>query len=77
MYHPLVADLSNMKETEIEQKITELTKRYYAASSAELQRQVIILLDTYKQELETRRYNEWAKMAADQEKMVDKLINVD
>ena len=76
--HPLITNLDQLKETELENKIAELTKRYYfSANNTYLQNQVLLVLDTYRTELESRRFAEWQKMVESQEKMIDKLINVD
>jgi len=74
--HPLVGSLSDLKTSEIENKINELSKKYFMVNSFELQQQVSLLLETYKGELSLRRYQEWERMSESRNKDLDKLINV-
>lgn len=72
--HPLVNDLSDLSDNELEDKILKLNKAYFA-SSEEVRHQIILLLDTYKLEVESRRTQ---KTIQDQEddNSLDNLINV-
>ena len=74
--HPLAGDLSGLKDSEIENKINELTRKYFMAYNFELQTQVASLLETYKSEMATRKQREWEKMQESRNKDLDKLINV-
>jgi hypothetical protein len=72
--HPLVGDLSNIKDSELEQKIFDLTKKYFMTSNFEVQSQMSMVLDSYKTELSKRRQAALEKMLSD--KNLDKLIRV-
>ena len=74
--HPLVTDLSNLKDSELENKINELTRKYFSTRNFELQRQISLMLDTYKEEMTGRRQREYEKMMNNRDKGLDKLINV-
>ena len=74
--HPLAGDLSHFKDSEIESKLNELTRKYFSTSNFELQQQVAMMLDTYKEELANRRQREYEKMMNSRNKDLDKLINV-
>jgi len=75
--HPLITNLSELKTSEIESKINDLTKKYFSTSSYELQHQITLVLETYKQELSVRRHAEWQQMMENRNKNLDNLINVE
>lgn len=75
MLHPLQDDLTQLKDTEIEEKITELTKKYYAAArlgKPELLTQISTFITIYKEEMSKRLRN---KLNND-ENDLGQLINV-
>lgn len=74
--HPLSPDLSKMKETELETKLQELSKRYFQTSNASVQYQITMLIDMYKQELSVRRAKQWQEQTQNLDKDLDNLINV-
>ena len=75
--HPLVGDLSGLKDAELESKINELSKKYFATANVDIRQQIVMVLDTYKSELGNRRQREYEKMMQSRDKNLDKLINVD
>lgn len=75
--HPLVGDLSQLKDAELEAKINELSKKYFATYNVDVREQMVMVLDTYKEELSNRRRAEYEKMMKSRDKNLDKLINVD
>lgn len=74
--HPLCDDLSVLKDSELENKIQELTRKYFMTSNYEVQRQLTMLLDLYKQELGQRQARMWQNQFEKRNKDLDKLINV-
>lgn len=74
--HPLVGSLATMKDGELENKINELTRKYFSVHNFEVRSQIIMVLDTYKEELANRRSAEYNKMMNNRDKGLDKLINV-
>lgn len=74
--HPLVGDLSVIKDVELENKINELTRKYFSTNNFNVQQQIAMVLDTYKSELGDRRRREYEKMMQTRDKGLDKLINV-
>ena len=77
MFNPLVDDLSILEDSEIESKISELSKKYFQARNPDLQRQISVILEMYKQEIITRR--EKARLQQQQEngeEGLDNLINI-
>jgi hypothetical protein len=75
--HPLAGDLSAFKDAEIEAKIADLSRKYFAAFNMEVRGQITLLLDTYRDELARRRADEWQKMMETRNKDLDKLIRVE
>lgn len=74
--HPLINDLSSLKEGELENKINELTRKYFSTRNFELQQQISMVIDSYKEELSKRRQAEYEKLMQTRNKDLDKLINV-
>lgn len=75
--HPLINDLTDIKDSDLELRINELTRKYFMAHNPQVQQQITLVLDTYKAELNRRRVVEWEKMAESRNKDLDKLINID
>ena len=74
MLHPLEDDLSIYSNQELEQKITELTKKYFRQRNPQVKQQMQQLLDMYKIELRERIQKEQRqKFNLD----LDKLINIE
>lgn len=76
MFHPLIGDLSEFKDQEIENKLIELNKKYYAAArlgSNDLLTQLSTVITIYREEL-SKRYTQKLKQADDD---LGQLINVD
>ena len=59
--HPLINDLSDLKDAEVDQKIQDLTKKYF---------------QTYKEEASKRRAKALEAMMSNRDKGLDKLINI-
>ena len=74
--HPLVNDLSSIKDPELESKINELTRKYFMTYNPGIQAQIVAVLDSYKEELDKRRRLDYEKMMNTRDKGLDKLINV-
>ncbi len=74
--HPLVTDLSNLKDNEVESKISELTRKYFATQNFELRNQISLVLDSYRTELAKRQAAAYEKMMSSRNKDLDKLIKI-
>lgn len=77
MIHPLIGDLSHLKETELEEKISSLSKKYFRATGGDMKEQIVMVLDIYRAELANRRQARWQKEYEKRNKDLDTLINVD
>jgi hypothetical protein len=76
MFHPFEGDLSELKDTEIEQRLIDLNKKYYAAArmgSRDLLTQLSTFITIYRDELSNR----YARKLKQNDDDLDQLINVD
>jgi hypothetical protein len=74
--HPLADEMSSLKDSELESKISDLTKKYFMTNNTGIKAQIASLLENYRNELSTRRSAEWKKMIENRDKGLDKLINI-
>lgn len=77
MFHPLIESLSHLKDTEIEEKIQSLSRKYFQTHNSELQQQITVCLDIYKRELSVRQSKKWSDEFQKRDKDLDNLINID
>jgi len=80
MYHPLVGDLSKIKDAELEEKIQDLSRKYGIAvrlGQGGAGQQIVMVLDAYKTELSNRQRQMLEKTMTKKNKDLDDLINVD
>jgi hypothetical protein len=75
--HPLMENTSHLKDSELETKIIDLSKKYFQASrNPALQQQVLVVLEFYKDELSIRRAKFWQEQNEKRDSDLDNLINV-
>jgi len=74
--HPLVDNLSALKDADIENKIQDLTRKYFMSNNFDLQQQIGMVLNSYKEEMANRQRIAYEKMMQTRNKDLDKLINV-
>lgn len=55
MIHPNLENLKNLTDSQIEQKILRLNSIYFMTENQDVRQQMILLLDSFKLELESRR----------------------
>lgn len=77
MFHPLIDDLSHLKDSELESKISELTKKYFKSTNPHVRHEIALYLDSYNDELNTRRQKAWKEAYDKRDTDLDNLINVD
>lgn len=76
--HPLASDLSGMKDSEVEAKLNELTKKYFQATrlgNPDLLTQLSMFVNIYREEMSNRYRNSLKSTNIDGD--LDQLINVD
>ena len=74
--HPGIDSLNELTDNQLEDKITQLSRYYHFTSNDDVRRQMILILDEYKLELETRRVQAKKKMQQDSDNDLDNLINI-
>lgn len=75
MFSPFQPELSDMTLPQLEQKVAELSRKYFVTHNPQLQQQIATFIDIYKQEIATRI----AKQKLDQQNGdsdLDNLINI-
>ena len=76
MFHPLVGDLTEFKDQEIENKLIELNKKFYVAArfgNQDLLTQLSTVITIYREELGKRHAQKLKNADGD----LGQLINVD
>ena len=76
MMHPLVNDLSSLKDNELESKILDLSKKYWISQNSDVQNQIILILNQYNEELRTRRHKLLQQQMENRNQELDKLIKI-
>ena len=74
MTHPLTK-VKTLKDNELEEKIIDLSTRYWKTSNPDIQRQIMLILDDYRQELGARRAKQQVS-EQNGENDLDSLINI-
>ncbi len=74
--HPLAEDFSQLKDSEIEEKILDLSKKYWATHNPNVQHQISMFLDLYNEEIRARRAKAWQQQYQNRDKGLDNLIKV-
>jgi|TARA_Y100000385_G_C12789116_1_gene506849 L-arabinose isomerase len=78
MFNPLVDNFNQLNDSEVEDKLTELARKYWMTRNPEVQQQITVLMDMYKIELTTRRAIQQQKQKDQDngENSLDNLINI-
>ena len=74
--HPLVDDCTKLKDSELESRVQELSKKYWMAHNPGVQHQISTILEMYQDELRSRRAKMWDQQYQKRDKGLDDLIKV-
>jgi hypothetical protein len=74
--HPLLGSLGTLSDNELEQKLSEVNRRYWQTSNFEVREQIIMVIESYKLELETRRSRQRLESQQNGNSDLDNLINI-
>ena len=76
--HPLQTDITQLSDNDIEEKIRDLTKKYFSSLrfSPGVSTQVLMLLEDYKAEQQNREFKRTEMSKTDLGKDFDDLINI-
>jgi len=75
MIHPLAEDFSKLKDSEIDARIQDLSKKYFQSHNPAIQNQISLFLDLYREELRHRQAKLWQQHQTKSPEL-DKLIKV-
>lgn len=79
MFNPLLENLSTLKDTELESRITDLHKKYTIAlrmGNGSLGMQIAVALQSLTEETQRRQRESTKKLMKNQGKDLDGLINI-
>lgn len=76
MFNPLVDNFSNLTDSQLELKISELQKKYFMTHNNDVRQQIANILNMYKQESLSRMAKAREKDLARGNSDLDGLINV-
>lgn len=76
MFNPLVDSFDELTDTQVEEKIQELGRKYWQARNPQLQHQIATILEMYKQEMSSRRAKQMQKLRDNDDSDLDGLINI-
>ena len=77
MFNPLLDNFNDLSDSEIENKISELSRKYFISRNPQVQQQISVVLDMYKQELQLRIAKARLKdQEQNGENGLDNLINI-
>lgn len=76
MIHPLAEDYSKLKDVEVENRIQDLSKKYFQTQNSAVKQQIAIFIDIYKAELSVRRAKAMEQLHQKRDKDLDSLIKV-
>jgi len=80
MINPLIDNLSEYTETQLEEKIIDLQRKYFQTRNLQVQSQIANILEIYKNEIQVRRALEAQRqreqLENDGEEGLDNLINI-
>jgi hypothetical protein len=79
LFNPLLGDVSSLTASELDAKVSELTKKYFIASRAgngHLCEQILVTIEAFKQELSAKNAAAMRIATSKGDKDLDDLINV-
>ena len=78
MIKPLIDSLDHFTLQELEEKVTDLQRKYFMSRNPQVQLQITNVLDIYKLELQDRRIKELQRQQSqdNDDNSLDNLINI-
>jgi hypothetical protein len=76
MIHPLAEDFGQLKDIEIENKLQELSRKYWQTTNPSVKQQISIFIDLYRTELNVRRSKQLEQVYQKRDKDLDSLVKV-
>ena len=76
MFNPLVDDFSLLKDSEVEEKLFDLKRKYWQTRNPSVQEQISVIMNMYAEEMHVRSAKAMQKTNDNSEKGLDNLINI-
>ena len=77
MFNPLVDSVEQLSDTEVENKMLDLQRKYFMTQNPQVQEQISAILDMYREESRARRAKQYLQQTQQNgEKGLDSLINI-
>jgi hypothetical protein len=76
MINPFLEDLSHIKDSELEDKIQDLSKKYWLTSNPDVKMQIASYIDIHREELRTRQAKALSQQFQTRNKDLDNLIQI-
>lgn len=76
MFNPLVDDLSQLTDDEVQTKTRELTKRYWQTQNPQLREQIQTMLSMFTEEQRSRMAKQQQQASENGDSDLDNLINI-
>lgn len=77
MMHPGITNLDEFTDMQLEEKLLKLNRYYFVTENPDVRQQMLLVMDTYKIELEERRAAAKRKQQEENDNNdLDNLINV-
>lgn len=74
--HPLIDSLPDLSDSEVEAKVVELQRKYFATRNVGLQLQIANILEIFKEEARCRQAKAYARINQNKDDDLDNLINI-
>lgn len=74
--YPLL-EIESLKDEELEQRINELSKKYFQTRNPQVQQQIATVLEMMRIEYSARNAKKYQEMNENPDKDLDNLINID
>ena len=80
MFNPLLPSLSDLTISQLEDRVVDLQRKYFQTSNPNLKQQIVVNLNTFKEEISYRRglerQRQQEEMNKDGDNGLDNLINI-
>lgn len=76
MNHPLIGDYKNLTDVELQERVSNLSTKYWQTQNPEVRSQMTLILDELKEELRTRNEKSLQNNSEDDNKDLDSLIKI-
>lgn len=76
MFNPLVDSFAELSDAQLDEKIAELSRKYFMSTNPNLKLQISAILDMYREEIKSRRARQQLQSQQDGDSGLDNLINI-